>query len=175
MAKATLTLANGTVVTIEGETDEIQKLLSSYGAKPEERTSKEIKPPLQKEQNDSSTDDGVNLSILVNTYKSSEEAEQIESNILDRSSVVDRILLPLYLAHNYLGENIALTSGEIAKFLSQLSINIFQPNIARALSTSASKYVIGDKVRKKGQAVKYRLSRRGLLYLKSVIKGNSDE
>ena len=174
MAKATITLANGTIVSIEAEPEELEKIISLYSSSTEKKEEiKKIKTkteePVVQENNE------INLSILVNTYKSSDEAELIDRNILDRSSVVDRILLPLYLIHNYIGGEVALTSGEISKFLGQININIFQPNVAKALSTTASKYVIGDKTRKKGQAVKYRLSRRGVQYMNSVIKGNSNE
>jgi hypothetical protein len=111
------------------------------------------------------------LPDLVNQARSSDEFKLIETNILDRTCLVNRILLPLYVASKTKSEHSSLTSGQISKFLSQLGVNIAQPNVASTLSSTALKYVIGDKIRKKGLAVRYRLSRRGMQYLTVVIKG----
>ncbi len=89
--------------------------------------------------------------------------------------MVDRILVPLYIVHKQFGDKFPMTSGEISKFLSQFGITIHISNVATTLSTTASKYVMGDKVRVKGQAVRYRLSRRGQQYVNTVIKGKANE
>jgi len=115
------------------------------------------------------------LSKIVNLVKSCDEAELIEKNILDRSSQVDRVLLPLYITYHYLKDLMPLTTGDIVKVLSNLGINILQPNVAKTISSTASKYVMGDRVRKPGQSVRYRLSRRGYQYMSSVIRGKSSE
>ena len=177
MAKASLTLPDGTRVIVEGSPEEIQKIISLHRPTPTEveETKPTSKRHIQNKKEKVSGKEETDLPSLVNAAKSCKEFDQIEANILDRSSVVDRLLLPLYIAHEYVSEQLALTSGEIAKFLSQFSVNIAQPNIAKNLSSTASRYVIGDTIREKGKPVRYRISRKGLTYLKSVIKGKSDE
>lgn len=117
----------------------------------------------------------VDLTALINATKEAKEFGLIEKNILDRSSQVDRILLPLHVAHAYVSEKLTLTSGEISKFLAEFGVNVAQPNVAKTLSTIAVKYVLGDKRRKKGHAVRYRLSRPGSQYITAVIQGKSNE
>lgn len=180
MAKATLKLPNGPVVTLEGTPQEVRQLLEMYSgqqpalqaggqgaAKREARQSRMPSRPAA----DAS---GPDLSQIVNQVKNCQEAEGIEKNILDRASMVDRVLLPLYVVHEHYGNQPGLTSGEIDKITTELGVRVSQPNASRTLSDTASRYVVGDKVRKKGQAVRYRLSRRGTQYLKSVISGASD-
>ena len=110
-----------------------------------------------------------------NKTKECQEAEHIEENILDRTSQVDRTLLPLYIVHEYFDNAFELQSGEIATITAQLGIPVAQPNASRTLSGPASRYVMGNKPRKARQAVKYKLNRRGVKYLKAVISGESDE
>lgn len=173
MAKASMTLPDGTTVIIEGSPDEITKIIATRQTTQSELKEKPERKRRTKKQVTVASDDGVDLPELVNQAKSSGDFELIETNILDRTSLVDRILLPLYVAAKHISEHTNLTSGEISKFLSQLGVNIAQPNVAKTLSSTALKYVIGDKIRKKGQAVRYRLSRRGMQYLSAVIKGKS--
>lgn len=181
MPKATIELSNGTLVTIEGTTEEVSKLLQIYENKKSSKGKETSKtPPERKRQSkppssgnskskDGSTDTP-DLSAIVNSVKDSSEAEIIENQILDRTSQVDRILLPLYIIHEYHENEHGLTSGEISKILTELGIPISQPNTSTNLSKTASRYVIGDKVRVKGHPVRYKLSRRGLLYMKKVLE-----
>lgn len=176
MAKASLKLPDGTTVHIEGSAEEIQKIISlhrpSGSGTPAAKTStRKIKTTSK--STTKSDDTGIDLMSIVNEIKNYKEAEKIEENILDRTSQVDRILLPLYILNN-VNDKLKMTSGEIAKVLSDLGVNIFQPNVALTLSGAASKYVIGDKVRKRGQVVRYKISRRGLQYLRSVIQNEGD-
>ena len=76
--------------------------------------------------------------------------------------------------HKYIDNAYGLTSGEVSQVTTDLGIPIQTPNASRTLSGTASKYVIGDKVRKKGQAVRYKLSRRGVEYFKKVLSGGTD-
>jgi hypothetical protein len=62
-----------------------------------------------------------------------------------------------------------LTSGEVSKVTTELGIRIDVANASKTLSGSASRYVIGDRVRKSGQPVRYKLSRRGHAYVKEAI------
>lgn len=178
MAKANMTLPDGTVVTIEGNVEEIQKILSIHRPAAEATQIRKVRKVSQKQSVAASVEDSseiTNLFEIVNAIKNSDEAPNIESNILDRTSMVDRVLLPLYISNKHFHDKIKLTSGEISKVLSDLGINVHIANISNTLSNSAAKYVMGDKMKKQGQAVRYKLSRRGLQYLESIIRGKADE
>lgn len=181
MAKAQLTLPNGTVVEIEGSIEEVKELLEFYAgaggggsAAPRKKAAKKSarKKAAAKDVVES---DALNLTDIVNEVKSCDEAENIEARILDKSSQVDRTLLPIYIVHEYFDNQHGLSSGDVNKVTTQLSVPVSQPNASKTLSGTASKYVIGDSTRKKGSTVRYKLNRRGVKYLKSVISGDSGE
>jgi hypothetical protein len=189
MVKASLTLPNGTVVQIEGTAAEVRDLLEFYGgagspskatraepsvSRPPRKTGRSRSPRTEESQAESSTP-GLDLSKIINLAKTCDEAENIERHILDRSSQVDRTLLPLYIVHEHLGNAFGLSSGDVTKITTDLGVPVSQPNASRTLSGTAAKYVIGDRVRKKGQPVRYKLSRRGVQYLQAVIRGTSNE
>lgn len=180
MATSKILLPNGTVITVEGSPEEIKAILSHYSGTtsktptataPTSKASRSKKPKAhvvsvpENEKSDA-------VMEVVNSIKDSEDAESIETNILDRSSQVDRILLPLFISNKYHNNSFALTTGEIAKILMELGVPINIGNVSTAISTSASKYVVGDKARKKGQPVRYKLTRRGVQYMTSVVEGN---
>jgi hypothetical protein len=177
MAGATFKLPNGTVVNIDGSPEEIHKILQLYEGKPSKKnsfaqlTASDKKKTAKKKQLENASD---NLTKIVNLIKECDEADSIEENIIDRISQVDRVLLPLYIIHKYMDNSIALQSGEISKITKDLGIPISQPNASRTLSGTAARYVMGDKVRKGKQAVKYKLNRRGANYLKGVIQRKQD-
>lgn len=176
MAKASLTLPNGTVVQVEGTAEEVQRLLEFYGGKPAPAAKKQTRKVTAKIAAERSVEkSAVDLAEIVNLAKDCDEADSIEKQILDRSSQVDRTLLPLYIVHEYLGNAFGLTSGEVSKVTTDLGIPISTPNASNTLSGTASRYVIGDKVKKRGQAVRYKLSRRGVQYMKAVLKGTGSE
>lgn len=187
MAKASLTLPNGTVVQIEGTTEEVRDLLQFYGGTHGQPAPAEGKPPVRpkarkvksKRTSSNKADVGTvdstrDLSQIVNLAKDCDDADAIERQILDRTSQVDRTLLPLYIVHEHLKNAFGLSSGEIAKITTDLGVPISTPNASRTLSGTAAKYVMGDRVRKMGQLVRYKLSRRGVQYMKSVLSGTSD-
>ena len=97
--------------------------------------------------------------------------QSIEKHILDQTDRLARVLLPMYIVFEHMNNAHGLTSGQINKVTVQLGVPVKQPNVSNTLSGAASKYIIGDTVRKAGQAVKYKLSRRGHTYLKEVITG----
>jgi hypothetical protein len=185
MPKAALTLPNGTVVQIEGSTEEVKEFLDFYrktgtphmpgGPVRSKGGGKATRAKRKVERPAAEGNAATNLTEIVNHVKNCDEAEKIERQILDRSSQVDRTLLPLYVVHEYLGNAFGLSSGEIAKITTDLGVPVSQPNASKTLSGTAAKYVIGDRVRKKGQSVRYKLSRRGVQYMKSVIGETSDE
>src|SRR5205809_7286740 len=100
MVRASLTLPNGTSVNIEGSPDEVKKLLDFYGAKPQEPT-KPSQRALVRHQRPTQ-EAAADITEIVRHVKDSEEAEAIERNILNRSSQVDRTLLPLDNIHECL-------------------------------------------------------------------------
>jgi hypothetical protein len=107
---------------------------------------------------------------IVNHAKSSDEAEGIEIRILDQTDQLPRVLLPMYVVYEQMNNAHGLTSGQISKVTAQLGVPVKPPNVSKTLSGAATKYVIGDAVRKAGQAVRYKLSRRGHTYMKEIIK-----
>ena len=174
MAKAKVELPNGTVIQIEGTNDEIKELLDYYSrqSRPISRVPVKKKAEAKTGKKGSESNSDIDHTEIVNLIKSVDEAELIEKNILDKSSQVDRTLLPLYVVNQYLDNKLSLTSGDISKITTDLGVPISRPNASVVLSGTASKYVISDKVRKKGSPTRYKLSRRGEQYIKSVIKPN---
>jgi hypothetical protein len=177
MPKASLTLANGTVVTIEGTALEVHELLSFYSATPnpgrDTANAQPVSPARQKSTIPVEDESGaeIDLMSIVNYVRSCDEAEGIEVHILDQSDQLARVLLPMYIAFEHMGNAHGLTSGQISKVTVQLGVPVQQPNVSRTLSGAAAKYVIGDTVRRNGQAVRYKLSRRGHAHVKEIITG----
>jgi len=183
MAKASIKLTNGTFVQVDGGADEIAKLLALYGGglpvrTPSPPTSRRKKSRAAKSRDaaQKSSDAGTepDLAEIINLVKTCDEAEAIEEKILDKVSQVNRILLPLYIVHEYLNNAYGLTSGEISQITTDLGIPIAGPNASTTLSGTASRYVVGDTVRKRGHPVRYKLTRRGLQYLKTVLTGKGN-
>jgi len=182
MAKSQIHLPNGTTVSIEGTAEEIARLLKLYsentagvstGFVP--KTSRTSKNTVASKAAGHDAED--RIIAIVNAAKESDDADGIERNVLDRSSQVDRVLLPLYINHTHLGHDIGLTTTEICNVLTNLGVKIASSNVSHTVAGPARNYVMGDKARKKGQknehAVRYRLSRKGLQYIQSVIKERS--
>lgn len=176
MAKATLTMPDGTLVEIEGTVGEIERLLEFYSNRASRSvpTSRTPTPPRKRRATKQpaavDSDDKPDLAKIVNLVKDCDEAEEIETQILDRSGQVNRVLLPLYIVYEHMSNAIGLTSGDVNKITTDLGIPIGTANASTTLSKTASKYVIGDTTRKRGQAVRYKISRRGLKYFKSILK-----
>jgi hypothetical protein len=186
MLKASFTLPNGTLVTIEGAQDDVKDLLDYYNDSypiNSPRSAKNInfiKPPKPiGELVIPETPPDV-LTQVVNLIKSCKDAEAIEKYILDKekSNEANRVLLPLYIVHEYLGNAFGLTTVEISKITTDLGpkVKINRQNALRALArSSASKYVLGDKTRKVGTATKYTLNDRGVEYIKSILQGGKPD
>lgn len=167
MAESTIKLPDGTVITIRGNPEEIKRIVSIYSFKDVKGAGTVRGAPAKKSKKEDREEDMV--MTVVNCIKNSDEASVIEENILDRSSQVDRVLLPLYIVEKYLSGKIFLTSGHIYHILKELGINMLQPNISKTLRGTALKYVIGDKKVKPGAAVGYKISRQGLKYISKVL------
>ena len=182
MVKAVINLPNGTEITIDGTTEEVQSLLDHYGNQESDRlpevgkTKKQFaKKKATKKAPKKSTDNSVNVAEIVNLVKNCDEAEAVELQILDRASQVDRVLLSLYIVHEHLDNSFGLSSGDISLITRDLGVPVSQPNASRTLTGTASKYVMADGVRKRGTKLTYKLSRRGVTYMKGVISGAASE
>lgn len=181
MVKASLKLPNGTVVTLEGTPDDVKDLLELYGgkgtpAKPGRgaRGSRKSKVASGRARpSEANGDAKPDLNEIVALAKDCDEAEAIDTQILARVGQVNRTLLPLYIVHEHLDNAFGLTSGDVNKVTTELGIPISGPHASRTLSGTASRYVIGDKVKVKGRAVLYKLSRRGVDYMKKVLAGHA--
>jgi len=186
MPKASIELPDGTSVVIEGSPEEVAKILALYGGEssasgagaPSQEKKAKQKHISRKEKGRTvekkDTGDKVDLAEIINLIKNCDEAEAIEIMILDKVAQVNRILLPLYIVHEYLDNARMLTSGEVSQITTDLGIPVHVANVSGTLSGTASKYVIGDKIRKKGRAVGYKISRRGVQHLKGVLGEKRD-
>lgn len=81
------------------------------------------------------------------------------------------MLLPLYIVHRFFSGSPGLTSGDIQKITKQLGVPVAVANASNALSDTARGYVDGDKVRRRGSAVRYKLVRRGAVF-RGTLKGD---
>jgi len=181
MAKATIKLNTGTLITIEGTVQEIEELLQIYGGSagkvtpeiPKRSTKPKNEPNASPES--TSEESTFDMMEIINLVKTCDEAEVIEKQILDRTSEVNRVLLPLYVIHEYRKNAFGLSTTEIANITTELGIRVSRQNVLRAVKFSGARYVIGDKPRKQGSATRYKLNRRGVQYMKSVIAGSPNE
>lgn len=111
---------------------------------------------------------------IVNKIKTCKESEVIDTSILDKSNVPNRILLPFYICYKYFPDQ-SLTSGDIGKITSQLRIRVQVPNVSKNITKSLLKYLEGDSTRVKGKAVAYKLNRRGAKHFESILQENEDK
>ncbi|TET38306.1 MAG: hypothetical protein E3J72_03590 [Planctomycetota bacterium] len=180
MPKATFKLPDGTLVTIDGTLEEVKKLLESYGGAGKASSTgtrnkkKTASGKSSKKSAEKAHDEKPDLAEIINQIKDCSKAEIIETQILDRTSMVNRILLPLYIVHEYLDNAYGLTSGEISKITTDLSVPISTSNASKHIARSASKYITGDSVKKQGKTVRYKLNRRGVKYLNEILTESSD-
>ncbi len=178
MAKATVRLASGGVAEIHGTVDEVKELLSFYGAEVnhKETPPKSSTPRVRASRaSTQAKTDRVSVADVIKYIRNCDEADAIESRILDTNSQVNRILLPLYVVDKHMNDKQGLTTGDISAVTKELGIPIKTPNVSNTLKTSAARYVFGDTVRRKGQPVRYRLSRRGTKYIEELINGKGDD
>ncbi len=187
MAKATMILPNGTKVDIEGTTEEVTHLLATMGQADGARQAKPLRSPSAKKKprrvvrengdtkaKSANEQPAVDITAIVNKVKNCDEADIIEEKILDKTSQVDRTLLPLYIIYEYIEPKVGLTSGDINRVTKQLGIPISTANASSTLSGTASRYVMADSVRKKGVPVRYTLSRKGEQYMKGILAGQDN-
>lgn len=168
MAKTTIKLPDGTHITVEGSTEEVVKILNLYKGESSSVSTEKVKTKTTQSRKDAKKKT-VDVLSLVNAAKNSEDFDQMEKMVLDKSSQVDRVLLPLLVAEREFSGDCALTSGDIYEFLKQFGINMALPNVSKTLGKPAQKYVMADKARKKGGDVRYVISRPGKKYLEQIL------
>lgn len=169
--KATLSLPGGVVVRVEGAADEVRRVVKTLG-RPEPHSPADA-PGRGRV---ASRDEGPapqtpDLAELVNAIKESDEFEAFDQHIFKRRRQLERVLLPMYVLGKTSGSTVGLTSGEISRVCAELGLRMSQPNAAGVLSGAGARFVIGNRTRVKGQAVRYRLSRPGTQYIESVLRG----
>lgn len=122
-----------------------------------------VKPPKVKETG--STD---YRNEICNKIKECEESEKIESQILDKTSAENRILLPLYICFKYFPQQ-RLSTGDIEKITAELNVRVKTPNVAKAISEKLWKYLDSNSTRVKGKVTLYKLNRKGEKYFLSIL------
>jgi hypothetical protein len=172
MPKATITRKSGATVTIDGTPTEVHKLLQLHDEdRPVSRGTTSPKADTEMEPTEATPNRDA-IPQIVNMIRSCDDAERIEKQILDKSNVANRCLLPLYIVHQHFNNAFGLTTGQISAVTKELGVPVFQSNVAHTFAHAAGKFVMGSRTRKKGVAVEYRINRRGLQHLENAIKGN---
>jgi hypothetical protein len=165
--KAIMTLRSGATVTIEGTPDEVARILElngRVGAEPD------LKPETARSGKLAEKSVArVSIAEIVNVTKSCGEAERIESAVLNKSSQLDRTLLPLYVIHEHFENVTGLTTGEISTFTADLGSPVSGPNVSHTMRGSASKYVMVDTSGPQDGPTKYKINRRGIAYMKALL------
>ena|SRR5579862_103860 len=164
MPKATLTLGSGSIVTIEGTPEEVNRLLELHEAAEPRRSGTAVrsKASVRPSQNDA----GIPLHEIVNQVRDCDEAEIIEAKILDSRSQVHRALLPLYIVQNYFDDRFALAASDIAEVCKQLRVPVAHENVSKMLRGPASKFVM---VESEGPPKRFKINRRGAEHLATLL------
>jgi hypothetical protein len=167
MAKASFTLPSGTSVVIEGTPEEVQGLLAFYTDIP--KVSAPQKSKIKESITETATAskakaDRTDIEKIIELIKTSPEAESIEKHILDQANEANRVLVPLYIVHEYLNNAFGLSTNEISEIAVALSVKVSRQNSLRALKFTVPGFVI-----KSGNPPRYKINRRGISHMKSVI------
>lgn len=173
MPKASIVLPNGTKIEIDGTVEEVQRLTEHYGhaSGTERRLSVEPKKNAGGETPAAATDASgqPDISSIVALVRDCDEAERIETRVLDQRDVLNRVLMCLWIVQRYGSPTMALTSGDIERITEQLGVKVSISNVSNMLSGRAKTFVTGDSIRKRGGTVRYRLNRRGLQHFNAVL------
>jgi hypothetical protein len=179
MPTASVTLPDGSVIKVDGSVDEVERILRVYAenvgraATPKSGSSK-LAPrksvPRKSESAETATETP-NYHEIVNKINDCEAAEAIAEKILDKKDVLNRVLLPLYIVHEYFDDKWGLSSGDVAKILADLKIKVDISNASKKLSGPAKGFLQSDGIRKRGGGggVRYRLNRRGIKHFENFL------
>ena len=81
-------------------------------------------------------------------------------------------LLPLYVVSECLGGKFALTMPEISQVTRELGALVDGTNVAKVMRTAGARYVMAERSSNKADPKRFRLSRRGVEFIKSLLKGD---
>lgn len=171
MPKASITLPNGTTIEIDGTLDEIQRFSDHIGRGGAHTADSASRAPSHSGPSNVEDDEQPDIAHIVSLIKDCDEAETIETRILNQTDVLNRVLLCLWVVHRYVSQSMGLTSGDIEKITDQLGVKISTSNASKMLAGRAKSFVSGDAVRKQGTAVHYRINRRGMQAFETIIQG----
>ena len=129
---------------------------------------KSIKPKTRKPVNNEE-ENSVDVPTLVDAINESDKHENIEKNILNKPSQINRIILCLYYASEVLDPP-CLTTGDIEKITNQLGVKLSSQNAAKTIKAN-QKYFTADQVRKVGAIIKYKLNRKGISAYGHILNG----
>jgi hypothetical protein len=173
MPKATITLSNGTIITIDGSLDEVDRLIKIYKSDNSTNSTAEAKKPSlkseEKKVRTNSAKTHVDILKIINTMRECDQAENIEKYILDKSNELNRVLLPLYVMAKYHNDETGLTTSEISKVTVKLGVKVSRQNSLRALKFTGPKYIFTDA--EQSRFPRYRLNRRGIQYMEKLLIG----
>lgn len=172
MPKAEIILKDGTNITIDGSVEEVAKIISIYrsdGVKSSKAHRRPVQPSTKEAVDNEKGKEAIDLAAMANKIRDCDEAEALESKILDHPDVVNKILMCLYMNKIYFGEQPPMTTGEISKLLKQLGVPVATANVSTAISRKAKALVMADGVRKKGSIVRYELNRRGVQQFEELL------
>lgn len=172
MAKASFKIPNGANVSIEGTPKEIQEFLALYTG-----TTSKTPPPIQERRKEKvektvspekkTKPDKTDIEKIIQLVKTCKEADSIGKYILDKTNEANRVLVPLYIVHEYLDNEFGLTTSEISEVTIGLGAKVSRQNALRAVKFSAPGHVI----KFSGKSPRYKIHRRGLAHIKSIIAG----
>jgi len=184
MPKTTIQLPNGTIITVSGATEDIERIIAAASSNVSSSTDRgirhESKPHLRKRSPAKPSGSAVparapdvDLVEIVHLVKTCKESDAIAEHVLDKRGAVNKVLLPLYIIHEHKDNGFGLTSGQISRILKELGIPIDVRNVSTYLSGDARGYVTGDRVRVPGQPVSYKIIRRGVQHFKNFLAGGA--
>lgn len=175
MPKATIALANGTTITIDGTLEDINYLVNIYSPSNTKPLKNKKLPKSKKVKSNRPLANKFDVLRITNALHNCEEIEEIEKNILDKPNELNRVLLPLYVLEKHLKDETGLTTSEISKVTIKLGVKVSRQNSLRAVKFTGPKYILSQS--EGSHFPRYRLNRRGMKYMESVINGttSSDE
>lgn len=116
-------------------------------------------------------EDDFSVTEIVNSINDSENLDQIESKILNKSNQLNRILLCFYFIDKVY-PNESVTTGVIEEITDQLGVKIHKTNIGTKIKDNL-KFFAAEDVRKQGSHVHYKINRKGITEFEKLIEDAS--
>ncbi len=108
---------------------------------------------------------------IVKQLRTIDDAQRIESYILDSTNQVNRALLPLFIVQKYMNDAFALSAAEIAEVTKLLNVPMKQENVSKALRNGGAKFTTIE-----GESPKtFKLIRRGVQHIESLLTPKSQD